>query len=356
MLFCSPSLKFRARSNWSAWLAAFALLLATTSTTHAAKAAAITLSPATGSVINLLVGMAVNPGGFTVTASGGTAPYTFAVTAGAWPAGLTMASTGALTGTTTTAGPFSVTVTATDSLNATGTATYTGTVSPAIVMSPATLPQLVAGTAVNTTITATGGSGGITFSLPNGSSFANLSITAGGVLTGTPPSAGSYVVTVRATDSNGDKFNMDYGGAILSLLGGTLTISPATLPGLTVGVPFSQQLTAVSGAVNFRFAPDSVRPAAAGAIVQTWTMTTGTQIAGLTLSSTGLLSGTPTTAGPFSFGVSVTDTAGNGGAVTFSGTVSPAAVPTMPEWMLIMFAITLAGFVAFRLKPRAVSR
>jgi hypothetical protein len=48
-------------------------------------------------------------------ATGGTAPYTFAVTSGTLPKGLTLSKTGALTGTPTTAGTYSFSVTVTDS-------------------------------------------------------------------------------------------------------------------------------------------------------------------------------------------------------------------------------------------------
>lgn len=55
----------------------------------------------------------------TLTALGGTAPYTWAVTTGALPGGLTLnASTGEITGTTTAGGTFAFTVTVTDATNA----------------------------------------------------------------------------------------------------------------------------------------------------------------------------------------------------------------------------------------------
>lgn len=62
----------------------------------------------------------------TFTATGGTAPYTFAVTAGTLPSGLTLNSaTGELSGIPTTAGSFNFTITATDTISNTGSQAYT---------------------------------------------------------------------------------------------------------------------------------------------------------------------------------------------------------------------------------------
>ncbi len=65
----------------------------------------------------------------TVTASGGTAPYTFAVTAGALPTSLSLASGGGLTGTPSAAGTFNFTIQATDANTWAGTRAYAITVS-----------------------------------------------------------------------------------------------------------------------------------------------------------------------------------------------------------------------------------
>lgn len=81
---------------------------------------AITISPAT--LPPSTVGTPYNQ---TISASGGVGPYTFAVSAGALPTGLTLnATTGAITGTPTATGTFNFTITATDSTQCTASRAY----------------------------------------------------------------------------------------------------------------------------------------------------------------------------------------------------------------------------------------
>ncbi len=80
----------------------------------------ITVAPPT--VPNGTVGAAYTQ---TLTASGGTAPYTFSVLAGTLPAGLTLTAGGVLSGTPTTAGSSTVTIRATDANLCFGEITYT---------------------------------------------------------------------------------------------------------------------------------------------------------------------------------------------------------------------------------------
>jgi uncharacterized repeat protein (TIGR03803 family) len=68
----------------------------------------------------------------TLTASGGTSPYTFTVTSGTLPTGLTLSSGGALSGTATTAGTYNFTVQATDSAGDKGSRGYAITINPAV--------------------------------------------------------------------------------------------------------------------------------------------------------------------------------------------------------------------------------
>lgn len=69
-----------------------------------------------------------------ITATGGTATYTYAVTSGVLPTGLTLTTTtGAISGTPTTNGLYSFTITATDSLVATGAQAFTISVNDTLV-------------------------------------------------------------------------------------------------------------------------------------------------------------------------------------------------------------------------------
>jgi Leucine-rich repeat (LRR) protein len=94
----------------------------------------------------------------TLTASGGAGPYTFALSAGALPAGLGLTSTGILSGTPTALGTANFTVTATDTNGCAGNRAYTlevtGT-SPVITAQPFNQTNL-AGTAAGFTVTASG--------------------------------------------------------------------------------------------------------------------------------------------------------------------------------------------------------
>jgi hypothetical protein len=89
-------------------------------TITATGCAPITVNPTT--LPNGVIGTAYSQ---TITATGGTGPYTFAVTNGSLPTSLNLATNGALTGTPSQTGNFTFTVTATDSADCTGSRSYT---------------------------------------------------------------------------------------------------------------------------------------------------------------------------------------------------------------------------------------
>ena len=159
----------------------------------------VTLAPA--SLPNATEGTSYSE---TITASGGTSPYSFTVTVGAEPPGLTLGSDGTLSGTPTTAGDYDLTVEATDASGCSGILDYSITVCSVITVSPSTLPNGTVGTAYSQIITASGGTEPYDFSITTGKLPPGLYLWPGGEVFGTPKSQGSYTFTISATDKSGE--------------------------------------------------------------------------------------------------------------------------------------------------------
>ncbi|MEG3143365.1 Ig domain-containing protein [Sphingomonas sp. RT2P30] len=130
-----------------------------------------------------------------LTASGGTPPLGFAITAGALPTGLSLSPGGAIAGTPRVGGSFSFTVTATDIYSDggpySGSRNYTLTVAaPTVLLTPATLPDGAVTAAYSQTITASGATAPYAFSLSAGALPPGLALSAAGLLSGTATTAG----------------------------------------------------------------------------------------------------------------------------------------------------------------------
>lgn len=145
-----------------------------------------------------------------VSASGGTAPYSYA--ASGLPDGLSIdAATGAVTGTPSVAGTFNATVTVTDALGGSAAQVRSLVVNPQAPPPPtfvtaATLPQGKVRSAYSTTISVTGGTPGYTWVRTSGSLPAGLTLTANGAtatISGTPTKQGNSTFTLRVTDAAG---------------------------------------------------------------------------------------------------------------------------------------------------------
>jgi hypothetical protein len=196
----------------------------------------ITVNPAT--LPNGSVGTPYNQ---TVSASGGTAPYAFSVSSGALPGGLILnAATGAITGTPTTAGTFTFSITATDVNGCAGTRAYTITISspgcPAITLSPTTLPPGLVPTPYSQSVTASGGTAPYTYTIASGALPTGLLLSpATGLISGAPVVAGIFTFTIRATDGSG------CAGARLH----TLAIVAAPAPPAVTAVPTLDSLALV---------------------------------------------------------------------------------------------------------------
>ena len=254
----------------------------------------------------------------TLSASGGTSPYNWSITSGGLPAGLNFSGTsGVFSGTPTQGGTFSFTVQATDSTSLTATKSFTLTIaaSLAITTAPA-LPSGGVGTAYNQPLSAVGGSTPYTWSVTAGALPGGLSVgPSSGAITGTPSSVGSFSFTVQVTDNNSVNTTKAFTLSIVSAL--TVTTAP-TLPDGAIGTAYSKSLTAVGGNAPY-----------------TWSITSGSLPAGVSLTpTTGALSGTPTSAGIFSFTAQVTDSASVTATKAFTITVVASLTITTPPILL----------------------
>jgi large repetitive protein len=212
----------------------------------AVNAPVIAIAPAT-----LPAATAETPYSQTLTATGGTAPYTFTET-GSLPTGILLNSTtGVLSGTPTATGPFSFTVTATDKNNFTGMGTYTLTVNaPVIAVAPTTLMSPTVGVAYSQTLTGGGGTAPYTFSISAGVLPGGLGLSPAGVLSGTPTAGGPFSFTVMATDKDNFTGIQVY---TVTVSAGTATLAFAAIPPETYGNPpfMVSASSASTGAITY---------------------------------------------------------------------------------------------------------
>jgi hypothetical protein len=245
----------------------------------------------------------------TLSATGGTAPYTWTVSAGSLPVGLTLgANTGIISGTPQLPGSATFTVTATDVNKITGQAAYTLTVSGPVTITTTSLPDGTIGTAYSQTLAATGGTTPYTWAVTTGTLPAGLTLAAStGIISGTPTAAAISSFTVTVTDAGGVTAKQ-----ALSIATATaLTVTPTTLPAAVVGTAFTQKFTAAGGKAPYTFA------------------LTGTLPAGFTFTaSTATIAGTAAAAEIGTFTISATDASGRvvNLALTLTATVAPLTI------------------------------
>ncbi|MBV7537867.1 putative Ig domain-containing protein [Duganella sp. sic0402] len=224
--------------------------------------------------------------------TGGSAPYTYAVTSGATPAGLSLSSAGLLSGTPTASGPYSFTVTATDSSTATpftASQTYSGRVGAGAPVAAAFSTTVAYGSSANNINLVLSGGTPTSLSLVSNAAHGVASVSGTTTISYTPTAgyAGADSFTYNASNAFGTSAR-----ATVSIMvsAPTLTLAPTTLAQPQLNLAYSQQLTAAGGMAPYTYA-----------------VTSGATPSGLTLSGAGLLAGTPTASGPYSFTVTASD-------------------------------------------------
>jgi hypothetical protein len=243
------------------------------------------------------------------TGTYGTAVSTWAVATGTLPTGLTLSNAGVLSGTTTQTGTFPLTLRVTDNRNFPADRALSLVVSGSspLQITTSSLPGGFIGTSYSQTLVSTGGSGTKTWTLASGSLPAGIGLSSAGVISGTPTTAGLSNFTVRVTDTASNTATKPLSINVVNLNPVITTTSP--LAGGGVGIAYSQTLQATGGSTPY-----------------TWTVVSGSLPTGLSLATSGVISGTPTVAQIASFTVRCTDSAAHATDKAFTLTTANTVV------------------------------
>lgn len=140
---------------------------------------------------------------FSLSASGGTAPYTYLVAAGPLPPGVTMSAGGTFSGTPAAQIPFAFTVVAADAKGREAQTVLAGVVG-GFVLALAQPPDTGnPGRPYGDALVATGGVGPYQWSFVSGSLPPGLTLNPDGSISGTPTTTGTFVFVVHVVDANG---------------------------------------------------------------------------------------------------------------------------------------------------------
>jgi hypothetical protein len=184
------------------------------------------------------------------------------------------------------------------------------TVNPAIEFTVSTtLPDALQNAPYSETVTTTGGTGQVTLAVTSGSLPSGMNMTSAGVISGTSTSPQNATFTITATDSLGaqtaEAFNLD------------VIVPPDGLPTITTtSLPI--------GAVDFPYGPEQIE-VSGGLQPYTFQIVSGALPAGLSMNSSGAISGTPTEVVTANFTVRVTDSANVSTQQGLSIEIRPAA-------------------------------
>jgi hypothetical protein len=245
------------------------------------------------------------------------------------PPGLSLTTSGILTGTPTQSGSFSLFVTANDTSAPPQSTTVQFTLQVnSLVITTTTLPNGVVGAAYNSPIVTTGGALPVSFSVTTASFPPGLFITQPapgsqtGALAGTPTTAGTYNFSESVIDQSNPQqtATQNYTVTIVPVFAGT---TPNTLPQGTANAAYSQNLTSTGGVapLTYQFVGGTPFPP------------------GLSISSTGpataVLSGTPTSAGTLTFQYQATDSSTP--ALSYTEVLTASFLPQPPTGLIAAY-------------------
>ncbi|MBI5281298.1 MAG: putative Ig domain-containing protein [Candidatus Solibacter usitatus] len=224
----------------------------------------------------------------TLTSTGFLSTPTWSLTSGSLPPGLELnTATGKIAGIPTAIGAFAFSIKATAGVQSAGPKSLQITVGyPPVDFTPDTLPSGVVNSAYSQAFSPAGGDGTYVFTLRSGALPAGITLTAGGVVAGTPAQPGLFKFVVRLTSANLLIERL----ITLFVDSMPLELTPASLADAYLTENYGQKLLAVGGTPPYSF-----------------NVTGGALPPGLALDPAGAIAGVPGTAGSYAFTIQVSD-------------------------------------------------
>ncbi|WP_031500830.1 Ig domain-containing protein [Bryobacter aggregatus] len=223
---------------------------------------------------------------------------------------------GAIFGTPTTTGTFNFTATVDDDYEETASQTYQVTINAAPAFGSIVMPQGVQGTAYSSSAVPSARSGGtptFSWSIATGGLPPGLNLNSDGSIGGTPSASGSYTAGIRVTDLSGATAVATVQIVILSSgSSGPVTITTTEIPSGVVDIAYPAFSFAASGGTGTGYHFD---------------VSDGSLPAGLSLSSSGVLSGTPHVTGSFNVAIRAVDSGNNSAVRSYTGLITSFTCP-----------------------------
>lgn len=248
-------------------------------------------------------------------------PFSFS---GDIPPGLHWDGSGTLSGTPTTVGTYTFMISVNDAV-ANWYESRTIRIVQPILIETGSLPAGMVGQNYRQTLTATGGTGSFSWGLASGTLPPGLHLSAQGLLSGIPTSAGTFTFGVGVTDS----------AQTIATETLSITVNPASVPQLSLP-------SITTSAIEQGLSVTLPVTAAGGVPPYSYSIVSGTLPPGLTLSG-GAITGTPAAPGSFQFVLRVTDSTGQTAAQTYSLTVNPPPPNLQASPPGISFSYHLGG-------------
>ncbi|UCD95117.1 MAG: hypothetical protein JSU69_03445 [Candidatus Zixiibacteriota bacterium] len=244
--------------------------------------------------------------------------------------GLALSATGLLSGTPVQAGQIEFTAVVTDDSSASDEQPFSFTISPEVQITTEFLPDWTVERSYSYTLQSTGGTGSVSWSDKSGDlAGTGLFLSSTGTISGMPVASGQISFTAVAADGIGSSDEKPFN----FMINPHVSITTDDTPDWTIGIPYTFALEATGGTEPLSW-------------TDKYSNLSGT---GLSLSSTGDMTGTPVSAGPVSFTARISDGAGDYDEKLFSLTINDAvsitttALPGGKEGELYSFQLESSG-------------